>query len=459
MNLTIRTTLANGAIWLMPAIVSAAGGSPSTGLGGATNLHGLDDYNGCMAQTAGAQEKLTAQVLQRKLDSSSSLAALDRQRLQEDIEWLNAKAANPRAPAPDPRNPQRYLLAMTDQEQMEVSGAYGRFANEVHDKCEAQYGGMSQFSDPAGRRHAAIDTRVAFPDLLHAAPPVSQPSAAEQHKNCMASLGGLRWQLMAEHMEQKLGAMPNLSAQERKAWDEDIAVVRAAAQSNARTMPQSPDPNNPMRYMTRLTPQDQMAMIQEQSARSQQLLAGCSGSSPASAGGGQVGAQRSQELAAMHERRRAERNNTSNTLDPGAANAEAQAWLAARPFKPRAYAAGSATQADYLDKSGALACYDRQKGFRAHQTTQRLMTKRTTAAPQDRQELEAWITAWGAAEQAGKDEPAPISPTNQQGWLRFLSGPDQQEMNMANSALHDMIRRECSSMDYMEVGTKDQKTK
>jgi len=25
--------------------------------------------------------------------------------------------------------------------------------------------------------------------------------------------------------------------------------------------------------------------------------------------------------------------------------------------------------------------------------------------------------------------------------------------------LHDMIRRECSSMDYMEVGTKDQKTK
>jgi hypothetical protein len=458
MKLTIRTSLVNGAIWLMPAIVSAAGGSPSTGLGGATNLHGLDDYNGCMAQTAGAQEKLTAQVLQRKLDSSSSLAALDRQRLQEDIEWLNAKAANPRAPAPDPKNPQRYLLAMTDQEQMEVSGAYGRFANEVHDKCEAQYGGMSQFSDPAGRRHAAIDTRVAFPDLLHAAPPVSQPTAAEQHKNCMASLGGLRWQLMAEHMEQKLGAMPNLSAQERKAWDEDIAVVRAAAQSNARTMPQSPDPNNPMRYMTRLTPQDQMAMIQEQSARSQQLLAGCSGSSPASAGGGQVSAQRSQELAAMHERRRAG-NDASRTLDPGAANAEAQAWLAARPFKPRAYAAGSATQADYLDKSGALACYDRQKGFRAHQTAQRLMTKRTTAAPQDRQELEAWITAWGAAEQAGKDEPAPISPTNQQGWLRFLSGPDQQEMNMANSALHDMIRRECSSMDYMEVGTKDQKTK
>ena len=74
MKLTIRTSLVNGAIWLMPAIVSAAGGSPSTG--GATNLHGLDDYNGCMAQTAGAQEKLTAQVLQRKLDSSKGRTRL-----------------------------------------------------------------------------------------------------------------------------------------------------------------------------------------------------------------------------------------------------------------------------------------------------------------------------------------------------------------------------------------------
>jgi hypothetical protein len=445
MKLTIRTPLMSGAIWLIPAVVFAAGAT-----GGATNLHGLDDYNGCMAQAAGAQEKLTAQVLQRKLGSSSNLAAQDRQHIQEDIDWLNAKATNPSAPAPDPKHPQRYLLEMTDQEQQEVSGAYGRYSSEVHDKCEAQYGGMTQFSDPAGRRHAPIDTRVPFPDLLHAAPTVAQPTAREQRKDCMAGLAGVRWQLMAEHMEQKLGALPNVSAQERKAWEEDIAVVRSAAQSNARTMPQSPDPKNPMRYMTRLTPQDQMAMIQEQSARSQQLMASCNGGSPASAG---VSDARSQELAAMHERRRAERNNPS-ALDPGAANSEAQAWLAARPFKAHAYAAGSATQAEYLNKSGALECYDRQKGFRAHQNVQRLTAKRATVAPQDRQELEAWITAWGAAEQAGKDEPSPLSPTNQQGYLRFLSGPEQQEMNMANSALHDMIRRECSSMDYMEVGAK-----
>jgi hypothetical protein len=427
----------------------AAGQAVSGGLG-ASNLHGLDDLNGCMAQTAGAQEKLTAQVLQRKLNASPTLSAADRQRIQEDIQWLNAKAVNPRAPAPDPRNSQRYLLAMTDDEQMEVSGTYNHFATEVREKCEAQYGGMSQFSDPAGRRHAPIDTRVALPDLLHATPAAHQATAIEQHKDCMAGVAGVRWQLMAERMESKLRSMPNLSSPERKAWEEDIAVVRAAEQSGAKTMPQSPDPRNPARYMTRLTPQDQIAMIQEQSTRTQQIMAGCSGRMSASAGvADSEQARRSQELAAMHEQRRAGRNVAQN-LDPNAARAEAQAWLAARPFKPKAYENGSATQADYLEKSGALACFDRQKGFRAHQNVQRLETKRASVAPQDRQELEAWISAWQAAERAGKDEPAAISAGNQQGWLRFLSGADQQEMNAANSALQTMVRTECSSMDYMK---------
>ena len=449
MKLPVRMSLVAAVAWLTGAAMPAAGQALSGGLG-ASNLHGLDDYNGCMAQTAGAQERLNAQVLQRKLNLSAGLPTQERQRIQEDIQWLNAAAANPRAPAPDPRNPQRYLLAMTDDEQMEINGTYNRFANEVREKCEAQYGGMSQFSDPAGRRHAPIDTRVALPDLLHATPPAHQATAVEQHKDCMAGVAGVRWQLMAEHMENKLRSIPGLSAQERKAWEQDIAVVRAAEQSGAKTMPQSPDQKNPTRYLTRLTPQEQMAMVQEQSARMQQIMAGCSGRISAAAGmsdGEQ--ARRSQELAAMHEQRRAGRNVAQN-LDPNAARAEAQAWLAARPFKPRAYTAGSATQADYLDKSGALACYDRQKGFRAHQNVQRLETKRSTVASQDRQELEAWISAWRAAEQAGKDEPAAINPGNQQGWLRFLSGADQQEMNMANSALQNMVRTECSSMDYMK---------
>jgi hypothetical protein len=450
MQLPVRISIGAVVVWLAGAAMPAAGQSLSGALG-ASNLHGLDDYNGCMAQANGAQEKLTAQVLQRKLNlSAAGLTAQDRQRIQQDIQWLNAKAVNPRAPAPDPRNSQRYLMDMSDDEQVEVNSAFSGFVNAVREKCEARYGGMSQFSDPSGRRPAAIDTRVAFPDLLHATPPAHQATAMEQHQDCMAGVAGVRWQLMAEHMEGKLRSLPNVSAQERKAWEEDIAVVRGAQQSGAKTIPMSPDPKNPTRYMTRLTPQEQMAMIQEQSARTQQIMAGCSGRMSAAAGvSDSQQAQRSRDLAAMHAERRAGRNVSQN-LDPNAARAEAEAWLAARPFKPKAYATGSATQADYLEKSGALACYDRQKGFRAHQIVQRLETKRSTVAAADRQELDAWIGAWRAAERAGKDEPAAISPGNQQGWLRFLSGADQQEMNMANSALQTIVRTECSSMDYMK---------
>jgi len=428
-----------------PASPQPGGGSLS-GAQGATNLHGLDDYNGCMAQTAGAQEKLHAQVLQRKLDHSPDLSEDARKKIQEDAAWLNAKAAGQQVPAPDPKNSQRYLLEMSDEEQQEVSGAYNGFANEVHEKCEAQYGGMSQFSDPAGRRHAPIDTRVPLPDLLHAAAPAHVATAREQRSACMGATKGVRWQIMAEHMEKKLASMPNLAAQERKAWDEDIVVVRAAQASGATTMPRSPDPKNPMRYMTRLDTNEQLAMSQEQVARTQQVMAGCQGGGATQTADASA---RAQELAAMHDQRRAQRN--APPADAGAANSAAQAWLDAHPFTPRKYTAGSATQADYLEKSGTLACFDRTKGFRAKELADKLSTKRNSIAAEQRQQLEGWITAWRAAEQAGSDEPTPPAGSDAQGYLRLLSNSDQQEVNMATSIVHNKVRDECNGMDHMEL--------
>lgn len=442
--------LSNAASKLKPGAQSTQQSQPaSTQPGGATNLHGLDDYNGCMAQTAGAQEKLNAQILQRKLDHSSDLSADARRKIQEDAAWLNAKAAGQQVPAPDPKNSQRYLLEMSDEEQQEVSGAYGRFANEVHDKCEAQYGGMSQFSDPSGARHAPIDTRVPLPDLLHATPPAHVATAREQRSACMGATKGVRWQIMAEHMEKKLSSLPNLSAQERKAWEEDIAVVRAAQASGATTMPQSPDPKNPMRYMTRLDTNEQLAMSQEQGARMRQVMAGCQG------GGATQTAEssaRAQELAAMHEQRRAQRN--APPADAGAAQAAAQAWLDAHPFTARKYAAGSSTQADYLEKSGTLACFDRVKGFHAREVADKLTAKRSSIAAEQRQQLEGWISAWRTAEQGGSDEAAPPAGSGAQDYLRLLSNTDQQEINMATSIVHNKVRDECNGMDHMELNRK-----
>jgi hypothetical protein len=423
---------------------SAQSGSVSTG--GATNLHGLDDYNNCMAQAAGGQEKLNAQVLQRKLDHSTDLSAETRKKIQEDVTWLNAKGAGQQIPAPDPKNSQRYLLEMTDDEQQEVSGTFNRYANEVHEKCEARYGGMSQFSDASGRLPPPIDTHVPFPDLLHATAPAHVATAKEQRSACMDATKGVRWQIMAEHMEKKLASLPNLSAQDRKGWEEDIAVVRAAQTSGATTAPQSPDPKNPMRYMTRLDPNEQIAMSQEQMARTQQVMAGCRGGGATQTADASA---RSQELAAMHEQRRAQRN--APPADAAAANAAAQAWLDAHPFTARKYATGSATQADYLEKSGTQACFDRTKGFRAKEVADKLTTKRDSVAPDQRQQLEGWITSWRSAETARSDDVTPPAGSGAQDYLRLLSNTDQQEINMATSIVYNKVRDECNGMDHMEL--------
>jgi outer membrane murein-binding lipoprotein Lpp len=211
-------------------------------------------------------------------------------------------------------------------------------------------------------------------------------------------------------------------------------------------MPRSPDPKNPMRYMTRLDTNEQLAMSQEQMARTQQVMAGCQGGGAAQTADASA---RAQELAAMHDQRRAQRN--APPADAGAANSAAQAWLDAHPFTPRKYAAGSATQADYLEKSGTLACFNRTKGFRAKELADKLSTKRNSIAAEQRQQLEGWITAWRAAEQAGSDEPTPPAGSDAQGYLRLLSNSDQQEVNMATSIVHNKVRDECNGMDHMEL--------
>ena len=70
--------------------------------------------------------------------------------------------------------------------------------------------------------------------------------------------------------------------------------------------------------------------------------------------------------------------------------------------------------------------------------------------------MEAWITAWRAAEQARLDEPTPPNPSDPQGYLRLLTKADQQELNMSYSAAHNKVMAECNAMDHMETkGKKD----
>lgn len=421
-------------------------GSLSSALG-ATDARGWTDYSSCMASTAGHQEKLTAEVLQRKLAQSPNLSAQERRNIEEDIQWLNATAAGARnLPQPDPKHPHRWLLVLTDEEQMEINKANMQFANEVRAKCEAQYGGMSQFADPSGRRRAQADSGVNAP--VPVAPAPTGPSRLEEFNNCTASRQGLRWKVMADRLEAKLAAAKNLSAQERTAWEEDIAVVRAAAQSGATTTPMSPDPKNPMRYMTRLTGEDHMAVIQEYNAASQALLARCSAAARTDKSAVAGGAPQSGGLVPSPDNPNAQSAQRNAPQRQAAGGSAAGGSLSA---------ALGATRADYLERSGLVACYDRTKGHMAKVTADTLEAKLKTAqglTPQQRQLWNEDIAAWRAAEAARAEQPIPPDPNNPYRWQSYFTRAERQEINRQHSAFVNKIVAECNAMDHMGTGEK-----
>ena len=415
-----------------------SGGSSSTG-NSVTNLNGLDNYNKCMARTAGYRETMLAEMLRNHLDSAKSDD--ERTKIQQDIDYLTALSKGQRVTAPEPRNSQRYLLVITADEQTAVNNEYNRYSNDVHAFCEERYGGMTQFSDPSGRRPTPK-----LPEPVKQAPVVTATAAPARPnsdlRNCMAARTGLRWKLMADKIEARMTATPGLSAADRKGWEEDIAMLRAAAENPPRGMPQSPDPSNPMRYFQRLSGEEQMALNQEYAAQSQSAMADCRG------GTNTAGASTSPYQAERARRRAEAANAPSNAAVAEAANAEAQAWLDAHPMaapkQVKVHGLG-AGDADYLEQSGALACVDRSKGFRAKLMADRLTTTRDSVAPQDRRELDAWISAWRAVEKTHADAPTTPAGSNPNRDMQFLTSSDQQEINMANSIVYNKVRSECNS--------------
>jgi hypothetical protein len=197
-----------------------------------------------------------------------------------------------------------------------------------------------------------------------------------------------------------------------------------------------------MRYFQRLSGEEQMALNQEYAAQSRAAMSNCSGGTNTASG--------SNELDAMHARRRAERANARPQSEIAeAARASAQAWLDAHPAQARKEVRPThglgAGDADYIERSGMQACFERGKGFRAKLMADRLTTKRDSVSPQDRSELDAWIAAWRSAEKTRADAPSPPSGSNPNRDLQFLTNADQQEINMANSIVSNKVRDECNA--------------
>jgi hypothetical protein len=281
---------------------------------GATQLNGLKPFTDCLERVKGHQEHLTADRLDAKLAVSTALTAEERAVWQRDIAAL--RAVTPQQPtfkAPDAKDPQHYLLGLTDGEQVSINSMTSRFSQETNLECEKKYGGMTRYSpgsDQSGQRRFEADlqanmvTPIDIATIAVTALPSPFPKSAEQvaaerqavratqraEQNrvtqlamegvmarsvvCQQEVKGLRLTLMADYMQRNLDTAQGLSAKDRAEFETDIRSTREAAAAGL-DMPPPADPANPMRAMMRLTPEQQMAHATEYGQKMVQQLTAC----------------------------------------------------------------------------------------------------------------------------------------------------------------------------------------
>jgi hypothetical protein len=266
---------------------------------GAGNMDGLKKFSDCHNPVIGHREHLIADRLEAKLGKSTALSPQERDIWAADIQALRAVTVSHPYKAPDPKNPQQYLLGLTDQEQTAINFMETHFAQEVNLQCEHKYGGVlrySQGADQSGqtRYENQLRSQMQTPTDISTIPVGPLPSpfpksraelAAERRAaqraeaNKLSSCGdaakGLRLSLMADKLQQKLDSSQGLSAQDRADFEADIKATRDAAAKGLDQVPPV-DPNNPNRVMMRLSFQDQMDIATEYSKKYMALMQGCS---------------------------------------------------------------------------------------------------------------------------------------------------------------------------------------
>jgi hypothetical protein len=291
-------------LWGLMLLISSLIGPASFAQGlGATQVGpGLQNFADCQNRAQGHSEHLMADRLQAKLDKSTSLTPEDRGIWVAEIRALRQVKPSQPYKAPDPKNPQRYFLGLTNDEQTAINSMHNRFVQENNLACEKKYGGMTRYSpgsDQSGqaryekelkdniRTATDIATIPVGPlpsphpktlEQMHeerrAAQQAHRAAAAQQMSGCTDSAKGLRLSIMADKMQQRLNASKGLSAKERTDFEADIKATRDAADQKLDSAPPV-DPKNPNRALMRLTAQEQLEVTTEFSNRYLATMQNC----------------------------------------------------------------------------------------------------------------------------------------------------------------------------------------
>lgn len=312
----------------------------------------------------------------------------------------------------------RHLMDISEEDQIFVNAEYNSFYQKIYNKC------MGADHMNIGRR-TEMKVAETISDEEAVAAFKKQRAKDDGPMNCFKKVTGIRYIVMAEMMEEKMQKL-QLSDKERAEWQEDIAAVREAGETGA-AMPKTTDPNNQYRAMMRLTDaNEQMALGEKYSARSQEEMAKCS-------------AQSSHKI---QEREIKSGGLVDHSKSP--ANKKAQKQTKSTKFnnvKGGSLGAGNLT---YM--KGYVGCFAPLKGHFAKVHADKLEAKLKTAgniSDQKRKEWEEDIAAWREAEQNGADTPNPPDPDNPYRWYDYVTNADRQAINKEHADFNNKIMKEC----------------
>ncbi|MBP9866330.1 MAG: hypothetical protein KBC91_08025 [Candidatus Omnitrophica bacterium] len=282
---------------------SSAQASLSASLG-ATKLDGLEKFTNCQDEAIGYREGIIADRLETKLGNTPNLPMDERRVWLNDIAILRQVQQTRQ---PDRTNNQHYLQGLTGPEQQAINSMFIRNMQEINLKCEQQHGGVLRFNGAGtdmtnqyryedelrSKMGQVIDINTIPIEPLPLKPVEKTPeemaaqrqadkdamrqATGKKAQECMALTAGLRPKVIAQMLQKKLDASPNLSAKERAEFQADIMAAYAAAGQGLQQV-LSTDPMNPYKIEQRLSAEEQAEVNTQYTQQMTQTMMSCAGS-------------------------------------------------------------------------------------------------------------------------------------------------------------------------------------
>ncbi|MCA9399901.1 MAG: hypothetical protein KC618_09130, partial [Candidatus Omnitrophica bacterium] len=228
----------------------------------------------CMEQMQGIRWRVTADVLEAKMDQQN-LSAKEKEEWLEDIAMVR-EASEKNLMMPQADNPSvamRYAQRLTAQEQMEISTTSSQKSQKIMADCSATAkkglktpakdwskhdGGLVDHSKSPANKTAKPSAKASSKDrgviyvkyngalscYLGACGGLDN---IKKMSDCSEQTGGYWWKVLAEGIEEKLKNDKNLSETDRIEMQEDVEALRRADGERLAAYP-PPDPSRSMRY-------------------------------------------------------------------------------------------------------------------------------------------------------------------------------------------------------------------